>query len=116
MEKEIEAIEKNDTWSLIFLLPNKKPIGYKWVYKIKYRSDGTIERYKARLVAKGFTQIEGLDYHETFAAIAKLVTVRTLLSIASIKQWSLHQLDVNKAFLQGDLNKEVYMVLPPGFC
>jgi hypothetical protein len=116
MEKEIEALEKNDTWSLISLPPNKKPIGCKWVYKIKYRSDGTIERYKARLVAKGFTQIEGLDYHETFAPVAKLVTVRTLLSIASIKQWSLHQLDVNNAFLQGDLNEEVYMVLPPGFC
>jgi hypothetical protein len=116
MEKEIEALEKNDTWSLIFLPPNKKPIGCKWVYKIKYQSDGTIEHYKASLVAKGFTQIEGLDYHETFAPVAKLVTVRTLLSIASIKQWSLHQLDVNNAFLQGNLNEEVYMVLPPGFC
>ena len=115
MEKEIQALESNNTWSLSSLLEGKSPIGCKWVCKIKYRSNGSIERFEARLVAKGYTQVEGIDFHDTFAPIAKLVTVRLLLSIAAIKNWSLDQLDVNNAFLQGDLNEEVYMKLPLGF-
>ncbi|GKV19001.1 hypothetical protein SLEP1_g29301 [Rubroshorea leprosula] len=115
MEDEIAALEKNHTWTLEPLPPDKQPIGCKWVYKIKYKADGTIERYKARLVAKGFTQVEGLDYHDTFAPVAKLVIVRCLLAVASIRNWELHQLDVHNAFLHGDLDEEVYMQLPPGY-
>ena len=115
MAKEIQALESNNSWSLCSLPKGKSPIGCKWVYKIKYRSDGYIEKYKARLVVKGYTQVEGIDYHNTFTPVAKLVTVHLLLSIAAIQNWSLHQLDVNNAFLQGDFNDEVYMKLPPGF-
>ena len=99
MEKEIQALESNNTWSLSSLLEGKSPIGYKWVYKIKYHSDGSIERYKAHLVAKGYTQVEGIYYHDTFAPIVKLVTIRLLLSIVGIKNWSMDQLDVNNVFL-----------------
>ncbi|GLT64493.1 hypothetical protein SLA2020_369820 [Shorea laevis] len=115
MRKEITTLEQNETWTLERLPPGKQAIDSKWVYKIKYNPDGTVERYKVRLVAKGFTQIEGLDYHETFAPVAKLVTVRVLLAVASIKHWELHQLDVNNAFLQGDLHEEVFMKIPQGF-
>ncbi|KAI3743386.1 hypothetical protein L1987_61094 [Smallanthus sonchifolius] len=115
MKKEIKALEQNKTWSLETLPLGKKAIDSKWVYKIKYRPDGSIERFKARLVAKGFTQMEGVDYHETFAPVAKLVTMRTLLSLATKRNWIIHQLDVNNAFLHGYLEEEVYMKIPQGF-
>ena len=115
MAAEIAALEANHIWTLTPLLANKKPIGYKWVYKIKYKFDGFIERYKARLVAKGFTQKKGVDYNETFSPIAKMVFVKCLLAVATVKGWYLGQLDVNNAFLHGDLSEEVYMSLPPRF-
>jgi Reverse transcriptase (RNA-dependent DNA polymerase)/Integrase core domain len=114
MEEELNALEKNETWEICQLPKNKKPVGCKWVYKIKYKSDGTLERYKARLVAKGYTQTQGIDYHETFAPVAKMNTVRILFSIATNKNWNLQQMDVKNAFLQGTLEEEVYMNLPPG--
>ncbi|CAL1405238.1 unnamed protein product [Linum trigynum] len=115
MQREIDALVANGTWSLVELPPGKKVVSSKWVFKIKYKQDGTIERYKARLVAKGFTQTEGIDYHDTFAPVAKLVSVRCLLAVAAIRGWAVHQLDVDNAFLHGDLQEEVYMQIPPGF-
>jgi Reverse transcriptase (RNA-dependent DNA polymerase) len=115
MEEEIKALEHNKTWTWESLPEGKKPIGCKWVFKIKYKPDGSIERYKARLVAKDYNQREGIDYNETFALVAKLVTVRCLLAVASARGWHLHQLDVNNVFLHGDLQEEVYMSPPSGF-
>ncbi|GJU48848.1 putative RNA-directed DNA polymerase [Tanacetum coccineum] len=115
MQQEIKALEKNGTWTLEKLSEGKRAIDSKWVYKTKYKSNGEVERYKARLIARGHKQREGVDYHETFALVAKLVTVRTLLMIATKKNWIIHQLYVNIVFLHGDLDEEVYMKIPQGF-
>ena len=115
MDNEIAALELNNTWSITSLPLGKILIGCKWVYRIKYHFNGSIERYKARLVAKVYNQREGLDYTDTFSPVAKFVSVRIVLSLAVVKGWKLHQMDVNNAFLHGDLDEEVYMSLPPSF-
>ena len=97
MQAELDALQSNETWRLTPLPPHKTAIGCRWIYKIKHRADGSIERYKARLVAKGYTQMEGLDYLDTFSPVAKLTTVRFLLAIAAMNNWHLRQLDVNNA-------------------
>lgn len=112
---ELDAMELNNTWSIVPLPSDKQSIGCRWVYKVKYASDGSIDRHKARLVAKGYTQQEGVDFFETFSPVAKLATVKILLALAASQQWHLAQLDINNAFLNGDLLEEVYMDLPPGY-
>ncbi|KAL5825491.1 hypothetical protein ACOSQ3_021554 [Xanthoceras sorbifolium] len=115
METEMDALEKNKTWDLVDLPEGKKIVGCKWVYTVKYKADGTLERYKARLVAKGYTQTQGVDYQETFALVAKMNTVRVLLALAANYGWSLNQCVVKNAFLHGDLEEEIYMQIPPGY-
>lgn len=114
MKLELDALDANKTWCIVDLPPGIVPIGNKWVYKIKRKADGSIERFKAHLVAKGYTQTKGLDYFDTFSPVAKLTTVRLLLALASIHKWHVHQLDVNNAFLHGELQEDVYMVIPQG--
>ena len=115
METEMDALEKNKTWEKCWLPKGKRPVGCKWVFTIKYKSDGTVDRYKARLVAKGYTQTYGVDYSETFSPVAKIDTIRVLFSLAANLDWPLHQFDVKNAFLHGDLEEEVYIDAPPGF-
>ena len=102
MKAEINALQANHAWVMCKLPPGKVPIGCKWVYKIKLKADGSVERYKARLVAKGFTQTEGTDFCETFSPVIKFVTISTLLALATIHGWHLTLLDINNAFLHGD--------------
>ena len=115
MAEEIAALERTGTWDLVPLPSHARPITCEWVYKIKTRSDGSLERYKARLVARGFQQEYGRDYDETFAPVAHMTTVRTLLAVASVRAWSISQLDVKNVFLNGELREEVYMRPPPGY-
>ena len=114
MKEELDALTKNHTWDLVTLPPGQFVVGCKWIYKIKTRSDGSIERYKARLIAKGFTQEYGIDYEETFAPVARISSVRALLAVAATRKWDLFQMDVKNAFLNGELSEEVYMQPPPG--
>ena len=114
MKEELDTLSKNHTWDLVTLPPRKSVVGCKWIYKIRTRSDGSIERYKARFVVKGFTQEHGIDYEETFAPVARISSVRTLLAIAAASKWDIFQIDVKNAFLNGNLSEEVYMQPPPG--
>ncbi|WVZ66205.1 hypothetical protein U9M48_015462 [Paspalum notatum var. saurae] len=115
MLEELAALEKNKTWDLVPFPKGKKVVGCKWVFTVKQNPDGKVERYKARLVAKGYLSTYGIDYDETFAPVAKMSTVRTLISCAVVYDWPLYQLDIKNAFLHGDLREEVYMEIPPGF-
>lgn len=115
MSAEISALLQNGAWSLVPSCEAHNVVGCKWIYQIKRKADGTVDRYKARLVAKGFHQQSGIDYFETFSLVVKPATIRTVLSIAMSFGWDIHQLDVNNAFLNGFLSEPVYMSQPPGF-
>lgn len=101
MNQEFETLHANQTWDLVSLPIEKKPIRCKWVYKIKYKSDGSIKRLKARLVFKGCTQQPGIDYTETFSHVIKMKNVRSLIVVVVKKGWHISQLDLNNAFLHG---------------
>ncbi|MBE3102865.1 MAG: hypothetical protein IMZ40_01355 [Bacilli bacterium] len=115
MEEEMSAIEANSTWRLATLPPGHRAIGLKWVYKVKKDAQGAILKHKARLVAKGYVQQHGIDYDEVFAPVARLESVRLLLAQAASAGWDVHHMDVKSAFLNGELEEEVYVQQPPGF-
>ena len=93
----------------------KVVVAHTWLFTVKYKADGTLERYKVRLVAKGYTQTYRIDYQDTFAPVAKMNTVRILLSLTANLNWQLSQYDVKNAFIHVNLDEEIYMSVPPGF-
>ena len=115
MEEEITSIEKNDTWKLVKAPKSCKPIGVKWVYKLKKNPLGEIVKHKARLVVKGYRQRYGIDYEEVFAPVARFESIRILIALAAQECWSLHHLDVKSAFLNGEIKEEIYVSQPEGY-
>ena len=115
MKEEIDALIKNKTWDLVELPKNRRVVGCKWIYKLKKGADNVITKYKARLVAKGFSQEAGIDFHEIFSPVVKIVSIRMVLALVALHNLELEQLDVKTAFLHGDLDEEIYMEQPEGF-
>ena len=115
MHDEYQALMDNHTWSLFPKNSTMNVTGYRWIFKLKLKLDGSIDRYKARLVAKGYKQEDRFDYMETFSPIVKITTIRLLISIAISHHWHIHQLDVSTTFLHGDLTEHLYMSQPPSF-
>ena len=108
-------MSSNDVWDLVEIPKGAKRVGCKWVYKTKFDSKGNVERFKARLVAKGFTQREGINYNETFSHVSSKDSFRIVMALVAHFDLELHQMDVKTAFLNGDLNEDVYMTQPEGF-
>jgi hypothetical protein len=109
MKEKYDSLMANKTWTLEPLPAGRKPVSYKWVFKIKQGANGEVECYKARLVARSFTQTYGVDYHETFALIAKFTSICCISTLAALEDMEIHQMDVKNAFLNGEFEEEIYM-------
>ena len=116
MHEELHQFVRNDVWELVPRLNGVNVIRTKWIFKNKLEEHGTIIRNKSRLVAQWYTQVEGIDFDETFALVARLESIRILLAIASHLNFKLYQMDVKSAFLNGMLQEEAYVEQPKGFC
>ena len=114
MQEELDALIANHAWDVVQCPAGTKPIGCKWAYTGKLKSNGFLDQYKAHLVALVIRQEYGINYEETFAPVAKMTTVKTIIAVAASQAWSLYQMDVKNTFLHRDLKEEVYMKLPPG--
>ena len=115
MNEELEQIEKNNTWELVPRPHDKNIIGAKWIFKNKLNKNGEVIRSKSRIVCKGYAQQEGIDFEETFAPVARLEAIRMFLALSSFQKFKVYQMDVKFAFLNGDLEEEVYIEEPDGF-
>jgi hypothetical protein len=115
MVEEYDSIVKNNAWDIVPRPVEKSVVGSRWIYKVKQVVDGSVEKYKARFVAWGFSQIEGIDYDETFAPVARYSSIRSILALSAQMGWRIHQMDVKTAFLNGIIKEEVYIEQPEGF-
>ena len=115
MEEELSQIKKNDTWELVPRPKDKNVIGTKWVFRNKLDENGQVTRNNARLVCKGYAHIEGIDFKETYAPVARMEAIRTILAYACSKQIKVYQMDVKSTFLNRELEEEVYIEQPHAF-
>ena len=115
IKSEMDSIMQNNTCELVDLPPGCKPLGCKWILMRKYRTDGSVEKYKARLVAKGFRQKEGINFFDTYSPVTRITSIRVLLAITALHNLEVHQMDVKTAFLNGELDEEIYIEQPKGF-
>ena len=115
--EELKTLEEASTWELVDLPAGANLVGSKWVFRVKKDASGHVVRFKARLVAQGFSQVPGVDYFDTFAPVAKLASIRTVLAMAAKLDFELHQIDIKSAYLNGELteNENIYMRQPPGY-
>ena len=111
-DTEYDSLIANEIWELVELPQDRKAIGCKWVFKVKYGSDGKVERFKGCLVAKGYVQMYRIDYEETFSPIVRFSSIRSLLAFAVQNEMLIHQMDVVSTFLNGKLDEEIYMEQP----
>ena len=109
-DSEYQSLIDNDTWDLVELPQRRTAVGCKWIFKVKYNGEGKVERFKSRLVAKGYSQRHGIDYEETFSPVVRFSSIQTLLTLAVQKDMIVHQMDVATAFLNGELDKEIYRI------
>ena len=115
MIKGYQSIMKNDVWDVVPRPEGKSVVTSKWIYKIKHAADSSIEKHKARFVARGFSQKEGIDYEETFAPVARSSSIISVLALAVVMKWKIHQMDVKTSFLIGVVEEEVYVEHPLSF-
>lgn len=115
MVEEYDSTVRNSAWEIVPRPEGKSVVGSRWIYKVKQAVDGSVEKYKARFVARGFSKIEGIDYEETFAPVARYSSIQTILSLSARMGWHIHQMDVKTAFLNGVIKEEVYIEQPKGF-
>jgi hypothetical protein len=115
MMEEYQSIIKNDVWDIVPRPKGKYVVTSKWIYRIKHVADGSIEKHKARFMTRGFSQVEGIDYEETFSLVARYTSIWMIISLASAMGWRLHQMDVKTSFLNEEIEEEVYIEYPDGF-
>ena len=113
--KEYQSIMKNDVWEVVPRSEGKSIVTSKWIYKIKHTAGDSIEKYKERFVARGFSQKEGIDYEENFAPVARYTSIRSVLALAAVMKWKIHQMDVKTTLLNSVVEEEVYVEKPLGF-
>eukprot|EP00253_Pinus_taeda_P025283 PITA_25283 len=115
MVEEYDSIVRNSAWEIVPRSEGKSVVGSRWIYKVKQAADGSVEKYKARFVARGFSQIEGIDYEETFAPVARYSSIRMILALSAQMGWHIHQMDVKTTFLNGFIEEEAYIEQPKVF-